>query len=150
MNQSDFGRSISRCAVAVAVLLGFTAMQALGQEQIYSKGWMTDMLNSGESGSCSPMSRVYEWRNVGWGSNINREFQGRMWSKDELSARRSFALELSLYRAAVNAFCGDKFARNCQRKLYGGRHTTHCFIACQSDTPPIMCSVESCYCSSTA
>ncbi|CAN0042110.1 unnamed protein product, partial [Ectocarpus sp. 12 AP-2014] len=72
MNQSDFGRSISRCTLAVAVLFGFAAMQALGQEQIYSKGWVTDMLNSGESGSCSPTSRVYEWRNVGWGSNINR------------------------------------------------------------------------------
>lgn len=59
--------------VAVAVLFGSIAMQALAQEQAFSKDWMTDMLSAGESGSCSPLSNVYEWRNVGWGSNLNRE-----------------------------------------------------------------------------
>lgn len=76
MNQSDVGRSICRCTVAVAVLFGFTAIQAMGQGQKYSKGWMHDMLNSGERGRCSPLSRIYEWRNVGWGSNLHREFRG--------------------------------------------------------------------------
>ncbi|CAM9265482.1 unnamed protein product [Ectocarpus sp. 13 AM-2016] len=68
MSQFTLGRSIAHWTVAVAVLFGFTA----AQEQAFSKGWMIDMLNSGESGLCSPLSHTYRWRNVGWGSNLNR------------------------------------------------------------------------------
>lgn len=74
MSQYEIGRSIAHWSVAVAVLFGFTAMQTVAQEQAYSKGWMIDMFNSGESGLCSPLSHTYRWRNVGWGSNLNREF----------------------------------------------------------------------------
>lgn len=38
----------------------------------YSKEWMEDMLAHGEEGKCSPVRLIYEWRNVGWGSNMNR------------------------------------------------------------------------------
>lgn len=83
MNQGALGPSIAHWwTVAVAVLFGSIPMQAVAQEiqavaqeEAFSKGWMTDMLNSGEIGSCSPLSNVYEWRNVGWGSNVNREFR---------------------------------------------------------------------------
>ncbi|CAN0388891.1 unnamed protein product [Ectocarpus fasciculatus] len=72
MCKCELGRSMALWAVAVAVLFGFTATPTVAQERVYSKWWMTDMLNSGESGFCSPLSHTYRWRNVGWGSNLNR------------------------------------------------------------------------------
>ncbi|CAN0073366.1 unnamed protein product, partial [Ectocarpus fasciculatus] len=72
MSQRELGRSTSRWAVPLAVIFAFTAMQTVAHEQTYSKGWMIDMFNSGEIGLCNPLSHTYRWRNVGWGSNINR------------------------------------------------------------------------------
>lgn len=67
-------RWVMHCTIAVAVLFGFTTTQTEAHERAHSKGWMIDMLNSGEAGLCSPLSHTYRWRNVGWGSNLNREF----------------------------------------------------------------------------
>lgn len=39
----------------------------------FSKEWLKAELSSGSEGSCSPSRTMYKWRNVGWGSNINRE-----------------------------------------------------------------------------
>ncbi|CAM9288060.1 unnamed protein product [Ectocarpus sp. 13 AM-2016] len=72
MSHYELGRSLVHWTVVVAVLFGFTATQTAAQEQAYSKEWMIDMLNSGESGLCSSLSHTYRWRNVGWGSNLNR------------------------------------------------------------------------------
>ncbi|CAM9337185.1 unnamed protein product [Ectocarpus sp. 13 AM-2016] len=72
MSQCKLGLSIAHWAVVAAVLFDFTATQTVAQEQAYSKRWMIDMFNSGKSGRCSRLSHTYRWRNVGWGSNINR------------------------------------------------------------------------------
>ncbi|CAM9336655.1 unnamed protein product, partial [Ectocarpus sp. 8 AP-2014] len=69
---SELGRSMAHWTIAVAFLFGLAATQTAAQEQAYSKEWMIDMITSGESGLCRPLSHTYRWRNVGWGSNLNR------------------------------------------------------------------------------
>lgn len=42
----------------------------------FSKEWMHDMLSSGEEGRCGSVGWAYEWRDAGWGSNINSKSRG--------------------------------------------------------------------------
>lgn len=46
-------------------------LETTDQTSRFSKYWMQEMLTSGTKGECSPVRGVYEWRNVGWCSNIN-------------------------------------------------------------------------------
>lgn len=43
-------------------------------EKRFSKQqWMAQMFASGEEENCNPTRELADWRNVGWGSNINRK-----------------------------------------------------------------------------
>lgn len=62
----------------VAVLVMYTLCMTTAMVEVaVSKGSLASTLNAGEGETCDPASYIYEWRNVGWGSNMNRESPGQ-------------------------------------------------------------------------
>ncbi|CAN0124631.1 unnamed protein product [Scytosiphon promiscuus] len=58
-----------------------------------SKERVLDLLADGAPGSCNLDSRVYSWRNVGWGSNMNQVL--KCWVDGVLSGHHDCALDVT-------------------------------------------------------
>lgn len=67
-----------------------------------SREWIGAMLKYGEPGICHLKSPVYHWRDVGWGSNMNRE------RKCNASSRSRRSLYATLSAESNEIMCSGK------------------------------------------